>query len=591
MQDTNQDWTQDRLAMALVGAAGGGSTWWLAEKLPDYLPNDRLTMLITLTVLGFYLVLMALSGPVRMRRAAGPALAMAAGIAALFYAASFRFPTAGGFITPGHPVAALSLIYLIATPFVLVMLAEGRAGWRDYGALFQTTWTIIVRFLAASLFTGVVWGVLFLSDALLNLVGIDVIEQIIDYDPAPFVITGGVMGLALSVAHEWRDYVSPHLLLRLLRLLVPMVVPVLAIFLLAVAMTGLEQVLGFVSETALLTGVAIGCITLITVSVDRDPAHQVQSRLLRWGVKAVAVMLVPLAGLAVWGIWVRVAQYGWTPERLWAALAVGMVMLYGLAYAPLALWPGDWGRRLRGVNIGLALLALAIAVLWLTPVLNAERISTRSQLARILDGRVKPEHAALWEMAHSWGKAGTAAVARLREQAEYPERDTVLALLEKAEKGSSRYAYQRDSQGQTAEERGARLAALMPVMPTGTTLPEGAFEDLPEWMVNEAIEACQRTYDDGKPGCVYLEVTFNPALSERQGIILLRENGLRVSGYDYMLSKGKLERHGRVQDLMRGKSVKMPPETIPLLLDGQFRIAPAQLNVLEIGGMSLFPDN
>lgn len=583
-----EDWTRTRLAMAATGIAGGLAVWALVLHLPEAALNDRLQLALTVAVMGFFLELMALSGPVRLVRAAGPSAVVALAVTALMLWASLRFDTVSDFLEAGHPMVALFVICLVGTPFISVRLEHGRGAWRDYAALFQTAWTILVRGAAAALFTGVVWGVLGLSDALLNLVGIEVIDRIMDQEPMPFAITGGVMGLALAVAHEWRAYVSPHLVLRLLRLLVPLVVPVLALFLLAVAVRGMG-LLGFGSETALLTAVAIGGVTLVTVSVDRDSAHQVRARVLTGGVRVLAVMLLPLAGLATWGIGVRVAAYGWTPERLLAALSVGMVLLYGAAYALAVLRGGDWGRRLRGANIALALLTLALAVLWLTPVLNAERISTRSQLARVLKGETAPETAALWEMTNDWGLAGRAALADLRQNQDYPGRARVLDLITQYENGGPRSESARESR--LREGQATRLAALMPVRPVGTSLPVGAFAGLNDWDLTTALDACNRKLDDDRPGCVYLEVPFAPARHETQGVMLLRQEDDRVQTRVFALRDQVLTPMGQLLDLEQGGRPTPPLDVLRAALDGAYDIAPATVTVLRIGGFSLFPDN
>lgn len=590
MQQTG-DWSKTRIEMSTVGAVGGGAAWWLLEVLPDMLSNDRLGLLISMSVLGLFLVTMAMMGPVRLRPAALGGLGLSVGIALLTFWASFRFDSAGDFIESGHPAAAVLVLYLVGIPFLLVMLEHGRGGWKDYAALFQTAWTVIVRFLAASLFTLIVWGVIFLSNVLLELVSISVIEDLLEIDPVPLLISGGVFGLALAVAFEWRDYISPHLLLRLLRLLVPMVVPVLTLFLVAVLLNGLENVLHVGSQTALLTAVAIGGITLVTVSVDRDASHQASARLLRWSVKVLAVLLLPLTLLAVWGIGIRVAEYGWTPERLLAALSVGMVVLYGASYAVLVLFPGDWAGRLRGVNIALALLSFVLAGLWLTPVLNAERIAARSQMARIMQGQVTPDQAPMWELAQQWGDAGRQALAALRAAPDYPNRAEILALADKAEQADTRYKYTKSTPDASKLQKAEELARLVPLRPEGTTLPEGAFKGVRPWRADNMIEACKRTYDDGRPGCVYLQVAFRPDLSVPQGVLLLRETDTRVSGHTYVLRDGQLKEDAPLGDWRDGWRASLPGDTVLRVLNGDFQIEPAHVNVLKIGGETLFPDN
>ena len=585
------DWGRIRIVMAGVGAAGGAACYGLVELLPRMVENDRILLVLFLAVGGFFVELMSLAGPVSLRRAVLPSVAVAVGVALLMVWASFRFDGVDPFLEAGHPAAALFIIYLVATPFVSVRLEQGRGHWLDYAHLFQTAWSLIVRAIAAAVFTGVFWGVVFLSDALLDLVNIDVIEDILELDPMPFVITGAVSGLALAVAHEWREYVSPHLLLRLLRLLVPVVVPVLGLFIVAVGISGLDSTLGFFSETALLTGVAIGGITLVTVSVDRDQGHQVQARLMVWMVRALAVLLLPVALLAVWGVILRVQQYGWTPDRILAALSAVVVLVYALAYAGLVLWRGAWMQRLRRANVVLALLSLLLALLWLTPVLNAERIASNSQLSRILSGRVDADQAAIWELAHEWGRPGARAIYALRSAEDYPDQDKILVLLDRAAATDRRWKFEREPDQPTREDQARDLHARIPVFPQGQTLPQTAFADLSSFDIRHALSGCERSLPDGAPGCVFLFVRFRPAWSDPQGVMLFRTGQNWVEGAVYRLRDGRLEDMGELQDFTTGTPVSLDVQMIEAIRAGKYAIAPAQVNLLKLGEVAIFPDN
>ncbi len=587
--DSRQDVGRMRAVMALIGAAGGGSAWWLFEELPGVVDSDRTQLALTVAVLGFFLQIMAHGGPVPLRRAVVPALAFGGAVAGLIVWASFRFDGAEALARAGHPFAALFVITLVGTPFLSVILEHGPGRWRDYPALFQTAWSIIVRFAAAGLFAGVFWGVLFLSDALLNLVGIEVIENLLDHDPAPYVIHGAVLGVALAVAHEWRTHVSPHLLLRLLRLLVPLVVPVLALFLLAVAMEGLTALPGVLSETGLLVAVAVGGVTLVTVAMDRDARQQVQARALVWGAKALAVMLLPLTVLTVWALWRQVAGDGWTPEQVMLAVCTGILLLYGVSYALSALWPGDWGARVRQVNVWLALLTLGLAVLWQTPILNAERISARSQVTRILAGVVAPEKAMLWEMSHDWGRPGLRAVAELQAEPEFPQRDTVLERLARVRTADRRSEFERTLPAR--KEAATQLASLMPLLPEGTNLPDRAFDNLPEWLLETAKTGCENRFQDGKPGCAYLEASFFPDSPDRQGVILVRGAPGRVLAYGVELLNERLTDPVELRDLRDKGHPLLDDASLRAVLEGNYSFAPKQVRVLELGGRALFPNN
>ena len=103
--------------------------------------------------------------------------------------------------------------------------------------------------------------------------------------------------------------------------------------------------------------------------------------------------LLPLAAVALYGLGLRVGQYGWTIPRVWA-LYCGLLALYALAT------PGRAARAygtLATTNLVAAFATLVLLALVHTPVADPRRIAAQSQL----QGR--------WTAA--WNRANTATAA------------------------------------------------------------------------------------------------------------------------------------------------------------------------------------
>ena len=219
--------TLQRGQMALMGALAGISFYILSETVDTGYFGDRTFLAIVTFAVIFFTGLLALAGPLPLLRAAVSSAALAFVATLLFLWASFRFATLDNYFFGPFPVLATAVIGILALPFIV---AASGPGWRDYPALFSAAWTIVVRYAAAWVFVGVVWGVIYLSDTLLSIVGLTIIQDLIDIDAVPFLVTGVTLGLALAVVQEMKEYVSPFLILRLLRLLLPAVFVVMAIF-------------------------------------------------------------------------------------------------------------------------------------------------------------------------------------------------------------------------------------------------------------------------------------------------------------------------------------------------------------------------
>ncbi|PTE20389.1 DUF4153 domain-containing protein, partial [Cereibacter changlensis JA139] len=368
---------RQRLVMAGIGGLAGLSLYLLLEVLSRHLLPDRAALGLTTFSAVFFAAWLAMAGPLRTGRAVVAALGLGLVVAALLSLTGLRFDRVEAIFD--QPMTPLAVVLLSSIPLPFFIALAG-PGWRDYPTLFTEAWTVVVRYAAAWLFVGVAWAVLLLSQALLSIVDIRVIEAIIDLDAAPWLITGVTLGLALAVVTELSDLVSPYLILRLLRLLLPLVLGVMALFIAALPFQGLSGLFGDLSVAATLLAMAAAAATLVTTAIDQTDAEAVEGAVMVRAAQGLALILPIPAALAGYAVWLRVAQYGWTPERLFAGLAAVLALAYGLIYALAVLRGACWMERVRQGNILMALALLALSALWLTPLLNAERISARDQL-------------------------------------------------------------------------------------------------------------------------------------------------------------------------------------------------------------------
>ena len=587
----------DRATMVALGGSAGLAAWLFLDFLPDRLDQSRGLMFAAALVMGAFAVVLALSGPVRLIRALPGVLAVAPPAALLLLWASFRHAEVGRFLQAGHGLAAFALILFIATPYVAAAL-QAPGGWRDYARLFDNAWTIVVRYAAGWLFVGLFWVALMLSDQLLQLVGLDLIKRLVDIAPVPWLLSGLILGLALAVIHEMRDYVSPYLIHRLLRLLLPMMLPVVAVFLVALPLRGLSGLFGDFSAAATLMAVALAGITLISTALDRSDEEAATGAAMLWSTRAFALAVPVLAGLGIHAVWLRVAQYGWTPPRLAAALTGVFLLAYGLAYAAAVLRGGaGWMAHIRRVNLGMALALVAAAALWLTPLVNAERIAATSQLARARAALDRPDRMALWELAQGWGRPGQAALASLEAEARAGGANEVLAAIGRARDAGSRAAFLRATAESGLGAPRDELAGLMQIRPDSAALPQGAFGALRGPVIERWLEACRKRLPDGRAGCAIVIGDFRPGVSDPNGYVLLNMAAGYVRVEGVVLRDGRLRPQGQAQSLTRlsgtepAGSPGLRPGDLAAVLDGNWQVAPVTLNALKIGERELIPDN
>lgn len=579
---------QRRGRLALTGAFAGLSLWLLDEVALRAGMTDRVQFFLTsLAVIGFGAVL-AMVGPLTLRRAAGAAAPLAAVVAGLLLLASLRYDAVAQFHFADLSFVAAFAVSFLALPF---LIAAAGPGWRDYPTLFGESWLLVVRVVVAWVFAGLVWGLIWLSDALLGLVGLGVIDWLMaEGGPLAGMITGVALGIGIAVAVENADLLSPDLILRLMRLLAPPLLVVMVVFLVALPVQGLSHLPEGISAAVILLVLVAGAAALISAVVEREEALAAEGIVVARAAQGLALLMplvVVLAGLALGQ---RVMQHGWTPGRLFGAIMVLMAAGYGLLYLLAVLQGAGWRMRVRRANIAMAVAVMAAAALWLTPVLNAEAISARSQLARFEAGQVTAAELDIAAL-ESWGRPGARALERLQTLALEPGQDVLATRLaaraqERVESGDPAVV------AQGAEALLADLRAVMPVQPAGATATRDMLlAAIPAMELQSWIDACRSPLPGGdRPGCVFVVADLWTDAPGEEALVLLRE----PSGF--IRYEGLGMRGGEVQRRSVGAMAGMLPDRaagealIAELQDAPVAVSPAPLNMLGVaGGIVLLP--
>jgi Domain of unknown function (DUF4153) len=571
--------TQNRLVMAVLGGLAGLSLYLLVQLLDQNILPPRVAFALAIFATVFFSTVLALAGPLRVRQSIGGAVLIATVVTALLSWTALRFLSVEGlFNGPMHMMAAFVLCTL-PLPFII---AWHTATVRDYPALFAGAWGIIVRTGTAIVFTALVWGVIMLSDLLLGIVGLTIIGDLLDVGLVPWLITGVTLGVALAVVEELRDYISPKLILRLVRLLVPVVLAVMVVFCVALPVQGFAGVFDNLSAAATLLTMTGAGAALVSVAIDQDDMAATQSPVLAWSTRALAMILPVPAVLGAYAVWLRVAQYGWTPERVFAALVAVMALGYALFYCGAVLRRGAWMERVRQVNILMAGALILLAVLWLSPVLNAERMAANSQLMRLAAGSLTAANVQPYDY-DDWGLAGDDLLAALKVKAAEPGQEALAQSLA----GTAETVPRPEV---SVQDIRAALAAEMPVQPPGA----GQNRDqiialLEEYDAGSWLDACRLKMPDGKPGCAMIFADVLPNEPGDEAVVGIYYGDNYGNFEVFFVKDGQLNR--RSTTWMTGKR-SYQDDTAALIAALQAAVpgvAPVPLNMIDAGGFSLMP--
>lgn len=528
-----------RTMMAGLGALAALALYGLIEiGRADVLDERSLLGALTLTG-SFFGALLIMAGPLPLMRAAIGAAAISLGVTLLLVLASFRYATVESLMDAPHVVLSALVLATVPMPF---WIAASLGRWNDYPLLFGESWSILVRYGAAWAFAGVVWAVIFLSNALLGIVGLQVIEDLLDVEPVPWLVTGAILGLGLAVVQELQDYVSPYLILRLLRLLLPMVLVVTAVFLLALPVQGVSGLFRELSVALVMLAMAGAAVTLVTSTVDQDDEQATQSALLAGSAKGMSLLLPLLVVTGAVAIWLRVDQHGWSPSRVFAAEIAALGLGYGVFYALAIVRGAGWMARIRQANIVMALALLALSALNLTPLLSAESISAGSQLARLEDGRLDPDKVDILAL-EEWGRPGAAALAALRERAQAPGQEAL----------ASRLANPAAPLEEDLEPLRDEVRQILPLQPAGATATRDLFLALFDaGSLRDLLGACRRKMDDGRRGCVMVVVDLLPRSPGEEALLAMQRDA------DNVQFEGFVQGRQRFEPILRGPNGAWP---------------------------------
>ncbi|MBA4350062.1 MAG: DUF4153 domain-containing protein [Rhodobacter sp.] len=579
---------QRRGLLAFTGALAGLSLWLLDEvSLRGGLP-DRMHFFLMAFAIVFFGGLLAMAGPLRPGRAALSALPLAAGVAGLMLLASLRYDMVAEFHFADLSFAASFALCFLALPF---LIAAAGPGWRDYAALFSESWLLVVRVVMAWVFAGLIWGLIWLSDALLGLVGLGVIDWLMaEGGPLPGMVTGVALGVGIAVTVENADLLSPDLILRLLRVLAVPLLAVMAVFLVALPVQGLSRLPEGISAAVILLLLVACAVALVSAVVERDEALAAEGAVSARAAQGLMLLLPVPVALAGWALAQRVVQHGWTPERLFGVVLVVLAAGYALLYLRALLAGAGWRAWVRRGNLGMALAVMAAAALWLTPVLNADAISARSQLARLEAGQVTAADLDLAAL-ERWGRAGALALERLETLALEPGQEALAERMaartrERAESGDPVVI------AQEAEALLADLRAVMPVQPAGATATRDMLlAAIPAMELQSWIDACRSPLPGTeRPGCVFVVADLWSDEPGEEALVLLREPSGFIRYEGLGLRGGEVQRRsvaamsGVLPDRAEGEAL------IGALQDEPAALAPAPLNTLGVaGGILLLP--
>jgi hypothetical protein len=366
-----------------------------------------------------------------------------------------------------HPANVLAAIVL---GFVSLSLLCGfdvaARRWR-YARLFQYTWRNGILSATAAAMTGAVWTVLYAGAALMGLIQVKWVLELIKEPVFAFPVTGLVVAgaFALGLARAAMTEAIRRFWLSMSSWLLLLILFFGVMWVLWVPFTGLDALFSTKHAALLMLWFSALAVKFANCAYQDGELVWPYPRWLSYATQAAWLSLLPVVAIAWWALGLRVAQHGWSEDRLWATLVAAVALIYAVGYALSWLERGRWMAAMARTNI-VAALALCLGLLaFLSPVANIQRLAVSAHVNRVIaaGGGVEPDWNYLrWQS----GRFGRQALRDLATGAGVPAGKTWAKQATETLAKTGRYT---DESQQTVTA--ALMVDKLALYPAGKTLP------------------------------------------------------------------------------------------------------------------------
>jgi len=482
-------------------------------------------------------------------------------------------PVGGEACADGQSVALLawSLVcaVFIALPFLVV-------GWRGatsrngYVRLHAEAWSNLASLLVAVVATVLAWALVMLFFMLVWAIGIRWPAHW-SFEPwfvYPFSCVSFALALMLGRFETLPMRAVRRVLMLVMRWMAPLAYVALLLFVVTLAASGVGQLWKTSFAAGLLLSFGMALVLLVNAvwrDLEVEPALAVP---LVWLQRLTLLCAPLLPALALWAFWLRVDQHGLTERRALGLIACVALAICTLGYALAELRPAGeprlaWRRR---VNVGIAGMLVATAVLVHSPVLDLKRIAAASQARRLNSGSNNDD---LSYLRFDAGRYGLMELGRIAAGGDPSSAAKAVEALAKPNPGGL-FSIKQDPPftGPTREGYGQHFE----VLPVGKNLPSVLVD---QWFSNfprrDWMSPCHGTVDAKQTDCIALLIDLN--LDGRDEVVVFdgdrccEESGI----WSEVTPAGDWQQVGLLAN--GGKAGKL---TMEALRDGRFAVGAVQ---------------
>lgn len=419
-----------------------------------------------------------------------------------------------------------------------------------YSDFYDKNWHNALTLLLVFVSNGLFWLVLFLWAELFELIGIRFFDRLFFNTDWFIAVAVGVVSASAAVLAR----VQVRLILALQKLLtliatglLPLMAALALLFIGALPFVGFEAISARISAAGLLTTLALLLLFLVTIVWHPQRPVLPYFAPLRGMVRLAVAISPAYPVLAAWALYLRISQYGWTPERLYGVLITTVALVWAVGFCVSVVFNRREPQKIQAyVTPAAGLLSLAFLILIHTPVLDPWRISVASHMARYQDGRITADQVSLYMLSNA-GRKGREAMLTLQNDPQFianPKRQReVMGLLSGSRDGAGRMtAEMLEKQIQLAPGMARPDKALWQAMLSN----QYRFESCDSAQSNCLLMPLDLN-GDGKPEAVLYQFTDRTIMAYTQ-----TDTGWRIAGDAWKMPEG-LTREELDRALRQGK--------------------------------------
>jgi hypothetical protein len=296
-------------------------------------------------------------------------------------------------IFPSYSLIAFTILgACIAQCLVTASDVDNRA-IASYPRYFDVAWKLTIQLKFSAVFVILFWIILEIGASLFNLIGIDLIRDLINHSWFFIPVTTMVTAYAIHLTDVRLNLVRSIriLVLVLLSWLLPVMVLFVAAFMISLPVKGYTMLWGTHHASQLFLGTSLLLILLINAAYQDGLPDHGPSKILRYSGSLGALLLLPLVVFAAYAIFLRANQYGWTVNLVDSGIFVIVMACYAIGYMGAVVTPGAWLHGIEKTNIYTSFVILAVLLALFSPLADPARIAVTNQMDRLKSGKVSAE--------------------------------------------------------------------------------------------------------------------------------------------------------------------------------------------------------